>query len=98
MDLKRYKVTIFIHKSGEMVYISQLDLNRLLIRAAHRAGLPLYYTQGHNPHPKFSFSNALKLGVEGTIEVVLHLTEDMSAEQAAFCLQSQFPDGLAVSF
>ena len=35
-----------------MRFISHLDLMRLIMRAARRGDLPLYYTEGFSPHPK----------------------------------------------
>lgn len=96
-SLQRYKITVNLAKSGDMIYISQLDVNRLLIRAARRAKLPLYYTQGYNPHPKLSFSNALKLGVEGSFQVTFHLVEDLNVFEFITRLQSQLPGGIAIT-
>jgi radical SAM-linked protein len=41
---------------------------RALQRALRRAGLPLAYTQGFNPQPKLSVTQALAVGVEGLRE------------------------------
>lgn len=61
-----------------MVFISHLDLVRLLTRAARRAGLPVALTQGFNPHFRISLKRALKLGLasdreEGQIILREHL-------------------------
>lgn len=51
-------------KTGEMKYISHLDLVRLFHRIMRRAGISISYTQGFNPHPIISFATALSLGIE----------------------------------
>jgi radical SAM-linked protein len=94
--VKRFKVKVTFHKTGEMIYISQLDVNRLLIRALRRAHLPIYYTQGHNPHVKVSYENALKLGIEGTITVTVHLNEEVAPEQLSQRLGDQLPTSFKI--
>lgn len=55
-------------KTGSLQYISHLDLQRLFGRAAVRAGIPLWYTQGFNPHPKMVFALPLPVGVQSVCE------------------------------
>ena len=43
-------VRIRFEKTGEAAYISLLDLQRVFHRILKRSGLPVYYTQGFNPH------------------------------------------------
>lgn len=95
-DIKRYKMKTILRKSGMCIYLSQLDLQRLYIRALRRAKLPIYYTQGFNPHPKMSYMNSLKVGLEGELEIVFHLVENISPDEFSSCLQKCFPDGLDI--
>lgn len=46
-------------KNEDMIYISHLDVQRLLQRAFRRADVELSFSQGFNPHPKMSYGNAL---------------------------------------
>ena len=55
-------VRIFFEKCGESAYISLLDLQRVFHRMLKMSSLPVYYTQGFNPHPVMSFASALALG------------------------------------
>lgn len=55
-------VRIRFSKTGPAVYISHLDLNRCMLRAVRRAELPLWYTEGFNPHPYITFALPLSLG------------------------------------
>ncbi|HEY9785772.1 MAG TPA: TIGR03960 family B12-binding radical SAM protein [Candidatus Obscuribacterales bacterium] len=57
------------HKIGELRYISHLDLQNLLARAARRAMIPIAYSQGFNPSPRLILAQPLPLFQEGTAEV-----------------------------
>ena len=79
-----------------MVYFSQIDLIHILERALRRTDLPLYFTQGFNPHVKISFKNGLKLGLEGNIEAVFYFTSPISLQKLSEKLSSQLPQGLEI--
>lgn len=51
-------------KTGNLKYISHLDVLRFIQRAVKRAGLPAKYSEGFNPHMKTSFGYPLSLGIE----------------------------------
>ena len=61
-------VRVMFSKTGSLQYISHLDLQRLFGRAAVRAGIPLWYTKGFNPHPKMVFALPLPVGVQSVCE------------------------------
>lgn len=63
-------VRIWFTKTGTAKYISHLDLTRCMIRAFRRTDIPLWYTEGFNPHPHLVFALSLPLGVEGVFEAV----------------------------
>ena len=44
-------------------YLSHLDLIRTMERTFRRAGVALSFSEGYNPHPKFSFASALAVGI-----------------------------------
>ena len=64
------EVRLRFSKTGRLKYISHLDINRAMSRALKRAQIPLWYTEGFNPHPYMSFSLPLSLGVESLCESV----------------------------
>ena len=73
---------IWFHKFGTAKYISHLDLNRCVARAFHKAKLPMWYTEGFNPHAFVTFALPLSLGVEGKHESMdIRLLEDMPKEE-----------------
>ena len=64
------KIRLKFKKTGMGKYISHLDLLRTFTRAIHRAGLPVRYSQGFNPHQLITFSLPLPIGVTSETEFV----------------------------
>lgn len=58
------KIRAVFTKKNYLRYISHLDLVRLFQRCFNRANIPVKFSQGFNPHPKFSIGNPLPLGFE----------------------------------
>lgn len=82
-------------KEDEMIFISHLDLQRLLQRAFRRAEINLSYSQGFNPHPKMSYGNALALGVESQGEYVdIEIEDDISVEEFLKRINEELPKGV----
>jgi len=89
----------FTYSKGEALkYISHLDLARAWERAFRRARLPVAYSQGFNPHPRFQMAAALPVGVTGTSELIdVWLTQPMSCAEALTRLQPALPRDLEIS-
>lgn len=69
------------NKKNYLKYIGHLDLLRLFQRTFNRAGIPVKYSEGFNPHPKFSIANPLSLGIEGEEEYMdIDLSEKIDTE------------------
>lgn len=82
-------------KEDEMIFISHLDLQRLLQRAFRRAKINLSYSEGFNPHPKMSYGNALALGVESQGEYVdIEIEDDIEVKEFLERINEQLPDGI----
>ena len=82
-------------KEDEMIFISHLDLQRLLQRAFRRAKINLSYSEGFNPHPKMSYGNALALGVESQGEYVdIEIEDDITVEEFLKRINEELPDGI----
>lgn len=80
-------VRIWFSKTGTAKYISHLDLTRCLIRTFRRTSVPLWYTEGFNPHPHLVFGLSLPLGVEGLLEAFDIRLDDDSYENAEILSQ-----------
>ena len=61
---------LLFEKTGSAVWMSHLDLMRLMQRAFKRADLPLTHTQGFNPRPSVSIALPLSVGVESVCEIL----------------------------
>jgi hypothetical protein len=84
-------------KGRELRYIGHLDLVRLWERAFRRARLPLAYTLGYTPHPRFTFASPLALGATGGAELLdVYLRERLPAQQVVDALRGQLPPGCSV--
>lgn len=88
---------VFYTKTGTAKYISHLDINRCFQRAMKRAGIPLWYTEGFNPHAYLTFPLPLALGYESLCECVdFRLVEAMEPEEIVRRLNQVMPMGLSV--
>lgn len=85
-------------KTGRAKYISHLDLNRCMLRTFRRSKLPVWYTEGFNPHPYYSFALALSLGFESSCEIMdFNITDDnMPFEEIRDRLNAVMPEGMRV--
>ncbi len=61
---------VIFQKTGNLQYFSHLDLQRTWQRILVRAAIPMWYTQGFNPHSKIVFGVPLPVGSEGLEEMV----------------------------
>ena len=77
--------------------MSHLDLVRVMGRAFHRAGIPLWYTEGFNPHPFMTFALPLSLGTVGLRETMdIKLVEEIPGETIPEKMNPCMPDGITV--
>lgn len=82
-------------KTGSLKFISHLDLNRTMQEAFLRAKLPIWYTEGFNPHPRIVFSPPLSVGVSSLTEFAdFKLISEVSETEILSRLNSSFPKGL----
>ncbi len=91
------KLRMQITKDREIRFISHLEYVRTIGRAIRRAKLPAAYSEGFNPHLKFSLASALGVGVVSYTEFVeIELAEPMDVETAARALDAALPRGIRV--
>ena len=77
------KLRMQITKEKEIRFISHLEYVRTIERAIRRAKLPAAYSEGFNPHLKFSLASALGVGVVSMAEFVeIELAEPMEVHEA----------------
>ena len=73
-------IRVLYKKTGDISYISHLDIVKLMERVSRRAGIKLSYSQGFSPHPKTSFSPALSVGMHSFCEYMDLELEDESID------------------
>ena len=90
-------VRLNFSKSGRAIYISHLDVNRMMSRAVRRARLPMWYTEGFNPHPYISFALPLSLGMESDCEFMdIRVEGDITDGEIAERLNAVLPEGIRI--
>lgn len=91
------EVRIRFSKTDRCKYISHLDINRCMSRALTRAKIPLWYTEGFNPHPYMSFSLPLSLGIESFVESMdIRIIGDITNEEIKKKMNEMLPDGIRI--
>lgn len=84
-------------KTGAMIYLSHLELITVFTRAVSRAGVPILFSQGFHPHPRFSFGTATSVGVESQAEYMdMFTASGMPAGEVRERLNAVLPEGLQV--
>ena len=92
------KLIAAYQKGNEIAMISHLDIQRTLQRAFRRAGIPLLYSNGFNPHPQFSFATAAATGMSSECEwFEVQLSEEMAPEEFVRRANEVMPQGMRVS-
>ena len=90
-------VRIKFSKTGDLMYISHLDLARTMQRIILRAGLDIWYSEGFNPQPKMVFALPLPTGVESECELMdIKINSYMSNEEIMDRLARNFPADMKV--
>jgi radical SAM-linked protein len=91
------KLRIRYTKRGRLRFTSHRDFSRAFERAVRRAGLPMAYSSGFNPHPRISYANAAPTGAQSEAEYLeIGLRERADPEQVREDLDAALPDGLDV--
>lgn len=91
------KIKIKYKKGGEVKFLSHKELMRAIQRAVRRAGLPIAYSQGFNPHMKISWGNALKVGATSEGEYAeLQIDGWIKPFELLDRLNAQLPPGIAI--
>lgn len=86
-------------KEGNAIWISHLDLMRVLQRSFRRAGLLLKHSQGFTPHPALSLALPLSVGVSSCCEVMdfeLAEGQQVNAADLAGMLNPVLPEGIRI--
>lgn len=91
-------VRVFYEKFGSMKFISHLDMNRFMIRMVRVSKIPVWYSEGFNPHPYITFALPLSLGFDSSYEVMdIRLDDDTYSNEEVFnSLSSVMPPDIKI--
>ena len=91
------KLRIKITKDAGIRFISHLEYVRTIERAIRRAKLPVAYSEGFNPHMKFSLASALGVGVTSEAEFVeIEIAEEIDLPATMKKLAVNLPTGIRI--
>ena len=91
-------IRIRFRKTGKLQFISHLDLQRVMSRVLARSGVPVWFTQGFNPHPKMVFAMPLPIGVQSFCEYLdIRIDRRITLKEIEERINSQVTDELKVS-
>ncbi len=91
------KVRLALTKDAEICFVSHLEYMKTIERAVKRAKLPVAYSEGFNPHMKFSLASALSVGVSSSYELCeMDFTEQVEAEVVVQKLTASLPRGIRI--
>jgi radical SAM-linked protein len=91
------RVRVRYAKRGRLRFTSHRDFARAFERALRRAGVPMAYSAGFNPHPKVSYLGAAPTGVASEAEYLeLALAERVEPDRLRVTLDTALPPGLDV--
>ncbi len=91
------RLRIKYSKLMPLAMLSHTEMMTLFFRAISRAGLPVAFSEGFNPHPKFSFGPALAVGIESEAEILdMELSYAIDLKTAANALNLVLPSGVRV--
>lgn len=91
-------VRIWFEKKGDVRFISHLDLMRTMTRAIRRSQIPLWYTEGFNPHPYMTFVLPLSLGMESENDAMdIRVEGEITNREVMTALSKVMPQGITVT-
>lgn len=79
-------------------FVSHLDMLKTMERSLRRAGVPLAFSEGFNPHPKISFASAMAVGLTSSGEYMdIETNQDVDPQKLVSDLNNNLPSGLQIT-
>ena len=86
-------------KGIRLRHIGHLDIQRAMMRALRRSGLPVAYSNGYNPHILLTFASALSTGAAGKKEILdVTMAREVSPDDFLQQMNRALPPDLQLSF
>ena len=84
--------------AGTVKFLSHLDLLKYFCKAVKRAGIPIAYSEGFNPHPKLAFGPPRGVAIAGLNEFCdIKLKTPMTAEEFVERFNNALPKGIKIN-
>lgn len=97
LQIEKFDYRAVYAKCGRARYISHLDFMRSMQRIIKRSKLPVWHTQGFNPHVYLMFPLALPLGTDSRVEIMdFALTQKLDNETVRKQLDEKCPEGIEI--
>ncbi len=94
---KALRLRLHFAKTEPMRYTGHLDVQRAWERTFRRAALPVKYSEGFTPHPRFHLAAALPLGCTSRYELAdVWLERPLPIEEVEKRLREALPPGLVL--
>jgi radical SAM family uncharacterized protein/radical SAM-linked protein len=78
-------------------FFGHLELMNILLRAFHRAHIPIKYSEGYHPIPKLSFEDSLPLGIESLREyLILQIEKNYLEQEFVNNVNLHLPEGIRI--
>lgn len=91
------RIVVKFVKTKGAKFISHLDTMRTIHRAIRRAGIPITYSKGFNPHASISVAAPLSLGIASTAEYAdIEIDEHVDGNSIVEKLNNALPEGLRI--
>lgn len=92
-----WRVVLSFSKTGAGAYIPHLGLLELWHKSFNRARLPIVYTEGFNPLPRFEIAQSLSLGVTSDSEMATFMMEtEIKADEIKEKLNAALPQDVRI--
>jgi radical SAM-linked protein len=92
------RVRLKYTKLSPLSLLSHNELMTVFFRTISRAGLPILFSEGFNPHPKLSFGPALAVGVESEAEILdMELSYGIDLSIVVKTLNRTLPSGIRIT-
>ncbi len=92
------KLRLSYTQTGRAIWISHLDMMRMLQRAMNRADIPIRYSEGFNPHAQISILLPLSVGTESLCQLAdIRVRRDVDIAELPRKLTAVMPEGIVVT-
>ncbi len=96
-EVPAVRMRLRFSKTGVMRYLSHLELITVFTRAVSRGDVPILFSLGFHPHPRFSFGTATSVGVESQAEYMdMFVAAGITPLAVKNQLNAVLPEGLRI--